>query len=88
MMTREAASNWFPSGMTCGPMLLALEVSWMRNKMRKEKKKLWTHIFHVHPHSMAELFFISEKLVLESHQFVDLHFSHASPLNGKTHFYW
>ena len=46
-------------------MLLALEVSWTRNKMRKEKKKLWTHIFHVHPHSMAELFFISEKLVLE-----------------------
>ena len=26
---------------------------------------LWTRIFHVHPHSMARLIFIGEKLVLE-----------------------
>ena len=62
---RGAAGNWFLSATTCGPMLLVLEVSWTRNKMRKEKKKLWTCIFHVRPHSMTKLFFISEKLVLE-----------------------
>ena len=26
---------------------------------------MWTRIFHVHPHSMARLIFIGEKLVLE-----------------------
>ena len=47
---------------------------------------LWTHIFHVRPHSMARLIFIGEKLVLENLEspFILFYFKKENKTRKKT----
>ena len=42
-----------------------LKNCWKRSLLTLRNSKVWTRIFHMHPHSMARLIFTGEKLVLE-----------------------